>query len=131
MEQLESLRASRQRQHHRARRNRHGGKRDEGPPTLILTSTTSPSSFLSPKAAGYEYINLDDGWAVGRDNHSGVLLADPHLFPKGIKAVADFVHSKGLKFGLYTARGSRTCLKRPGSDSHEELDAQTFAVHEP
>jgi len=79
------------------------------------------------REAGYVYINLDDGWAVGRDVTNATLIADPKLFPMGIKAVADYVHSKGLKFGLYTARGSRTCLGRPGSDSHEELDAATFA----
>jgi alpha-galactosidase len=70
---------------------------------------------------------LDDGWCSGRDA-SGALLADPKLFPNGMKAVADYVHSKGLKFGIYTARGSTTCLGRPGADGHEAQDALTFAA---
>lgn len=85
------------------------------------------------RAAGYEYVNLDDGWAVNR-TAAGVLVADPALFPPsrpgandGIKVVADYIHARGLKFGIYTARGSQTCLKRPGSDSHEALDARTWA----
>ena len=75
----------------------------------------------------------DDGWAVNR-TAAGVLIADPKLFPPsapgandGLKLVADYIHSKKMKFGIYTARGSRTCLGRPGSDSHEELDARTWA----
>lgn len=83
--------------------------------------------------AGFEFLNLDDGWAVNR-SAAGVLIADPKLFPPsapgkndGIKLVADYVHSKQLKFGIYTARGNRTCLGRPGSDSHEQQDADTWA----
>ena len=79
-------------------------------------------------AAGYTYLNLDDGYAVGRDNVTGALIPDPKLFPNGMKAVADYVHSRGLKFGIYTARGSLTCLGRPGSDGHEAIDAATFAA---
>ena len=84
--------------------------------------------------AGYQYLNLDDGWAVNR-TADGVLIADPKLFPPsapgandGIKLVADYVHARGLKFGIYTARGSLTCLGRPGSDSHEQIDADTWAT---
>lgn len=131
--------------------------------------------------AGYMYLNLDDGWARNR-SADGTIVADPALFPNGIKAVADYVHSKvgglpfatrsaqrvgrrglvftgrqrlralltraatfpivrpaltpahacrvhlqGLKFGIYTARGSTTCMGRPGSDSHEVQDAATYA----
>jgi alpha-galactosidase len=78
--------------------------------------------------AGYEYINLDDGWAIGRDNVTGVIIPDPALFPFGMKPLIDYVHSKGLKFGIYTARGSLTCCGRPGSDMHEIIDAQTYAL---
>jgi hypothetical protein len=63
---------------------------------------------------------------VGR-NASGFLIADPRLFPNGLKAVVDYVHSKGLKFGIYTARGSLTCMGRPGSDGHEAQDAALWA----
>ncbi len=79
--------------------------------------------------AGYQYLNLDDGWALpNRDPATSALVPDPKLFPNGMKAVADYVHSKGLKFGIYTARGSQTCLGRAGSDMHEALDAATFAA---
>ena len=78
--------------------------------------------------AGYEYLNLDDGWCVGRDNETGVPIPDPKLFPFGMKPMIDYVHSKGLKFGIYTARGSLTCCGRPGSDMHEVIDAQTYAA---
>lgn len=77
-------------------------------------------------AAGYEYLNLDDGWACCRDAN-GTIMPDPKLFPNGMKAVADYIHSRGLKMGIYTARGSTTCLGRPGSDSYEVQDAMTYA----
>jgi alpha-galactosidase len=75
---------------------------------------------------GYEYVNLDDCWAKGRDA-DGVVYADPETFPSGMASLADYVHSKGLKFGIYTDRGVMTCAKRPGSYNHEEIDAQTYA----
>eukprot|EP00041_Stephanoeca_diplocostata_P036427 m.1331336 g.1331336 ORF g.1331336 m.1331336 type:complete len:916 (+) comp24863_c1_seq1:65-2812(+) len=74
---------------------------------------------------GYEYINIDDCWQVGRESN-GTIIADPARFPSGMKAVADYVHSKGLKFGVYTARGSRTCQNRPGSYTYELVDAATY-----
>jgi hypothetical protein len=77
------------------------------------------------KSAGYRYINIDDCWQVQR-NADGTIQEDPARFPSGMKAVADYVHSRGLFFGLYTARGSRTCQNRPGSYMHEELDAKTY-----
>jgi alpha-galactosidase len=83
--------------------------------------------------AGFSYINLDDCWCVNR-TAAGVLFADPVAFPPskpeandGIKIVADYIHARQMKFGIYTARGNRTCSGRPGSDSHEAIDAQTFA----
>eukprot|EP01012_Entosiphon_sulcatum_P006401 TRINITY_DN13011_c0_g1_i1.p1 TRINITY_DN13011_c0_g1~~TRINITY_DN13011_c0_g1_i1.p1 ORF type:complete len:424 (+),score=61.20 TRINITY_DN13011_c0_g1_i1:49-1320(+) len=77
--------------------------------------------------AGYVYLNVDDGWAVGRSNATGEIIPDPKLFPNGMKSLADYVHSRGLRFGIYTARGSRTCLGRPGSDGYEAIDARTYA----
>lgn len=94
----------------------------------LLRETADAMATNGLLAAGYKYLNLDDGWCVGRDAATGVLLPDPKLFPAGIKAVADYVHSKGLLFGIYTARGSTTCLGRPGADGHEVLDAATFAA---
>jgi len=75
---------------------------------------------------GYEYVNIDDCWAVGREPN-GTLIPDPAAFPDGMKAVADYVHSKGFKFGIYTDRGNLTCAGRPGAGGHEVLDANTFA----
>jgi len=80
------------------------------------------------KDAGYQYVNMDGGWAIGRDPITDALLPDPHQFPDGVKAVADYVHSKGLLFGLYTDRGSNNCKgAHTGSDMHEEQDAEQFA----
>jgi len=78
------------------------------------------------KDAGYQYIVIDDCWQVRRDA-SGNIVADPAKFPSGIKALADYVHSKGLKFGIYSDAGTMTCAKRPGSIGHEYQDAQQYA----
>ncbi|WP_206308486.1 NPCBM/NEW2 domain-containing protein [Streptomyces sp. A1277] len=81
------------------------------------------------KDAGYEYVNLDDCWAVPQRNADGKLEADPVRFPNGVKAVADYVHSKGLKLGIYTSAGTRTCdsVGLPGALGHEFSDARQFA----
>ena len=76
---------------------------------------------------GYEYIGIDDCWAVSRDKTTGEIVPDPKAFPDGMKAVADYVHAKGFKFGIYTDRGTATCVGRPGSQGHETIDAQTYA----
>jgi len=76
--------------------------------------------------AGYQYVTIDDCWQVARDS-KGVIIADSTRFPGGIKPLADYVHSKGLKFGIYTDAGRRTCEGRPGSYGYEELDARTYA----
>ena len=61
------------------------------------------------REAGFVHLNIDDCWAVDRDPDTFRLIADPKAFPDGIKAVADYVHSKGLKFGIYTAAGVNAC----------------------
>ncbi|AEY66126.1 dockerin type I domain-containing protein [Clostridium sp. BNL1100] len=82
------------------------------------------------KDAGYEYVNLDDNWMANpaRDAN-GKLIPDPKRFPNGMKALADYIHSKGLKFGIYGDRGVTTCCNIPqsGSQGYEEQDAKTFA----
>ncbi len=78
------------------------------------------------KAAGYEYIVIDDCWQIDRDE-KGNIIADPERFPSGMEALADYIHSKGLKFGLYTCAGVKTCMKRPGSRGYEFQDARTYA----
>ncbi len=81
------------------------------------------------KDAGYTYVNLDDCWALPQRDAAGNLVPDPVRFPNGIKAVADYVHGKGLKFGIYTSAGTRTCneLGFPGAIGHEQQDANLFA----
>ena len=76
--------------------------------------------------AGYVYINLDDCWHGQRDSLS-FITADPVKFPSGIKALSDYVHSKGLKLGIYSDAGRTTCGGRPGSFGHEYQDAITYA----
>lgn len=78
------------------------------------------------KDAGYQYIVIDDCWQVSRDAQ-GNIVADPQGFPKGIKALADYVHSLGLKFGIYSDAGAKTCQGRPAGLGHEYQDARTYA----
>lgn len=78
------------------------------------------------KNAGYQYVVIDDCWQVERDS-LGFIQADPDRFPHGMKYLADYIHSKGLKFGLYSCAGSYTCQGRPGSRGHQFQDALMYA----
>ncbi len=78
------------------------------------------------KAAGYEYVVIDDCWQVSRAA-DGSIVVDAERFPSGMKALADYVHSKGLKFGIYSDAGTKTCAGRPGSKDHEAQDAKSYA----
>lgn len=78
------------------------------------------------KDAGYEYIFIDDCWQGGRDNRNN-LIPDPKKFPNGMKALADYVHSKGLKLGIYSDAAQLTCAGYTASYGFEEQDAKTFA----
>jgi alpha-galactosidase len=93
--------------------------------TIRETADAMVSSGM--RDAGYRYVVIDDCWQVSRDN-AGTLVADPQRFPHGIKALADYVHSKGLLFGIYTDAGTNTCQGRPGTLGHEVQDARTFAA---
>ncbi|GAA1858000.1 glycoside hydrolase family 27 protein [Actinomadura bangladeshensis] len=79
------------------------------------------------QAAGYQYVNIDDCWMTRNRDANGNLVADPVKFPSGIAAVADYVHSLGLKFGIYEDAGTATCAGFPGSYGHEQQDAGLFA----
>jgi alpha-galactosidase len=79
------------------------------------------------KDAGYQYVVIDDCWQISRDAE-GNIQADPQRFPSGIKALADYVHSLGMKFGLYSDAGRKTCAGRPGSRGYEFQDARTYAA---
>jgi alpha-galactosidase len=78
------------------------------------------------KEAGYTYVNIDDCWHGNRDS-LGFIHPDPKRFPSGMKALADYVHSKGLKLGIYSDAGSQTCGGRPGSRGFEFQDAMSYA----
>jgi alpha-galactosidase len=82
---------------------------------------------LGMRDAGYKYLVLDDGWMAMERDKNGSLVADPKKFPNGMKAVADYVHSKGLKFGIYNCAGDKTCAGYPGTRGHEYEDARLYA----
>ena len=77
--------------------------------------------------AGYNYLVIDDGWSEKRRDSNGRLVPDKKRFPNGMKSLSDYVHSKGLKFGMYSDVGNWTCALYPGSYQFEYIDAQTFA----
>ena len=78
-------------------------------------------------AAGYNYLVIDDCWSLRDRDENGLLVPDPEKFPRGMKDLADYVHSKGLKFGMYSCAGVMTCAGYPSSYDHEFVDAQSFA----
>lgn len=79
------------------------------------------------KEAGYEYIVIDDCWSLKERDEEGRLVPDPKKFPSGMKALADYIHEKGLKFGMYSCVGTHTCAGYPGSFEHEFQDAAQLA----
>jgi len=93
----------------------------------LIRETADAMVSSGMQAAGYQYVNIDDCCQVSRAS-DGTIVADPARFPSGIKALADYVHSKGLKLGVYTDAGRLTCQKRPGSFDHELQDAKTYAA---
>ncbi|SEG17448.1 alpha-galactosidase [Nonomuraea solani] len=82
------------------------------------------------KDAGYTYVNIDDCWMAPQRDANGDLQADPVRFPGGIRALADYVHARGLKLGIYSSAGTKTCQGLPASLGHEEADAGKFAEWE-
>jgi alpha-galactosidase len=76
---------------------------------------------------GYTYINLDDCWQLADRDADGHVVADPTTFPNGMKVVGDYIHSKGLKFGIYSSAGTMTCQRRAGSLGYEAIDAADYA----
>jgi len=92
----------------------------------LIRETADAMAANGLRDAGYQYVVIDDCWQVARDAR-GRLVADSLRFPGGMKPLADYVHARGLKFGLYTDAGRRTCQGRPGTYGSEDLDARTFA----
>ena len=80
--------------------------------------------------SGYKYVIIDDGWSEPERDKNGRLVANREKFPHGMKAIADYIHSKGLKFGMYSCCGTLTCGGYPGSYDYEYIDAATFAEWE-
>lgn len=92
----------------------------------IIREVADAMASNGMKKAGYEYIIIDDCWQIGRDS-LGNILADPERFPSGMKSLGEYIHSKGLKFGIYSDAGTATCQGRPGSRGYEFQDARTYA----
>jgi len=92
----------------------------------VVMETADAIVSTGLKAAGYEYVVIDDLWEAD-ERVDGRLTWDAAKFPDGIQPVADYVHGKGLKFGIYSCAGSHTCAGKPASYGYEEVDARTFA----
>ncbi len=92
----------------------------------LIKTTADCMAESGLRDAGYEYVVIDDCWSE-KQRVNGRLVPDKKKFPDGIKPVADYVHSKGLKFGIYSCAGTHTCAGYPGSFEHEFDDAETFA----
>ena len=92
----------------------------------LLRETADAMAANGMKDAGYQYIVIDDCWHGQRDS-LGFIHPDPKKFPSGMKALADYIHSKGLKFGIYSCAGAQTCAGYPGGRGHEYQDAITYA----
>lgn len=92
----------------------------------LVKQTADAMVATGMRDAGYIYINIDDCWHGERDS-LGFIQPNPQHFPSGMKALSDYVHSKGLKLGLYSDAGWKTCGGRPGSRGYEFQDAMTYA----
>jgi alpha-galactosidase len=93
----------------------------------LVEQTADKMAANGMQKAGYNYVNVDDCWMEPQRDSAGNLAPDPVKFPGGIKAVADYVHAKGFKFGIYEDAGTQTCAGYPGSLGHEKQDANSFA----
>jgi alpha-galactosidase len=103
--------------------NTFGTGEDQG----LITGVVKAMASDGMRAAGYQFVMLDDGWQGSRTS-SGELTADPGRFPCGIAALAAFVHAEGFRFGIYTSPAATACSGRPGSARHVLQDARTFAA---
>ena len=92
---------------------------------LLILAISDAFVSLGLRDIGYRTVNIDDGWQVDRDDN-GIIVPDPIKFPSGMSSLAAAVHSRGLKFGLYTSQTSLTCQDRPGTYNYEAIDAATW-----
>lgn len=96
----------------------------------IILSTADKIIELGYRDAGYNYIIIDDCWSEKSRDSRGRLVPDKQKFPHGMKYIADYLHARGLKFGMYSDAGFYTCAGYPASFGHEVVDAETFAEWE-
>jgi alpha-galactosidase len=94
---------------------------------VLIMETADTMVKNGMRDAGYTYIVLDDCWSLKERDAKGNLVPDPVKFPSGLKALGDFLHARGFKFGIYSCAGSKTCGGYPGSQGHEYQDALSFA----
>ncbi|HKG91498.1 MAG TPA: glycoside hydrolase family 27 protein [Gemmatimonadaceae bacterium] len=92
----------------------------------LIRETADAMVSSGMRDAGYRYVNIDDCWHGERDS-LGFIRPNPQRFPSGMKALADYVHAKGLLLGIYSDAGAKTCGGHPGSQGHEYQDALTYA----
>ncbi|WP_372670596.1 glycoside hydrolase family 27 protein [Amycolatopsis kentuckyensis] len=93
----------------------------------LVKQTTDLMVSSGMRDRGYTYVNLDDCWMTKTRDGNGNLVADSAKFPSGLKALGDYIHARGMKFGIYESAGSETCQHYPGSLGHEQADATLFA----
>ncbi len=93
----------------------------------LIRETADAMVSTGLRDAGYEYVVIDDCWSLRRRGADGKITPDPKKFPSGMRALADYIHARGLKFGMYSDAGTKTCAGYPGSFEHEFTDAETFA----
>ena len=93
----------------------------------LIRETADAMVATGLKDAGYEYVVIDDCWSEMQRDSNGKLVASKEKFPSGMRDLADYIHSKGLKFGMYSCAGTKTCAGYPSSFDYEFIDAQTFA----
>jgi alpha-galactosidase len=103
--------------------NKFGCRIDE----QLIHQTADAMVSSGMRTAGYQYVNIDDCWMAKERDAQGNLQADPVRFSHGIKALADYVHTQGLKLGIYSSAGTLTCQGLPASLDHEVADAKKFA----
>src|SRR5437867_3169869 len=103
--------------------NKFGCRIDE----RLIRETADAMVTSGMRDAGYHYVNIDDCWEAPARDANGHLTTDTTRFPGGMKALADYVHAKGLKIGIYSSAGTGTCQRRPASLDHEAADARKFA----
>jgi alpha-galactosidase len=103
--------------------NKFGCRIDE----KLIRETADAFVSSGMRDAGYVYVNIDDCWMAKERDAQGNLQPDPVRFPNGIKALSDYVHARGLKLGVYSSAGTKTCEGLPASLDHEDADARKFA----